>query len=329
MNTIKSLLQINKKETIQELVHFITVQTKREFKKNGGVIGISGGVDSALCSLLAVQALGNEHVFALLLPEKESDPKSLQFGKSFCNKLEIKYEIINITKILDKIGVYRKKDNLLNEVFPNYEPKKHQTSLKFPHDLLSEQKIVFPIIEFYEKDKLIYSKRLSANQYNQIVSLQNIKQRIRMVLLYQAAESRNFIVLGTTNKTENILGQFVKYGDGGVDIEPLADLYKTQVYKLAKYLDIPKEIINRPASPDTWSKFTSDEDFYWRMPLEILDRILVSREKKIAIKEIANNLEMKEHIISRCIDIFDSISSTTKHFFLTPPTPKTFNEDKK
>lgn len=96
-------------------------------------------------------------------------------------------------------------------------------------------------------------KRLSIKEYFQIVAASNFKQRSRMVMLYYHAELRNFAVIGTGNKNEHEQGFFVKYGDGGVDIQPIAHLYKTQVYQLARYLEVPKEIQERTPTTDTYS----------------------------------------------------------------------------
>ena len=82
-----------------------------------------------------------------------------------------------------------------------------------------------------------------------------------MIMLYYYGEQNHFLVSGTTNKSETVQGYFVKYGDGGTDIEPIANLFKTQVFQLAKHLEVPNKIIQRKPSPDTWSLPVSDEDF--------------------------------------------------------------------
>lgn len=319
MNDNSIELKIDETKIEKSLIEFIQNQVRNKFRKKGIIIGISGGVDSAISANLAVKALGKENVFALLLPEEESDSRTTEFGKKICKLLDIKYEIISLTKIFNVMGIYVEKNNLLKEVFNQYNEKKHNTSLVFPHDLLEEQKLTIPIIKFYENNKEIYSKRLTAKQYMKIISIQNVKQRLRMIYLYKAAEERNFLVSGTTNKTESVLGQFVKYGDGGVDIEPLADLYKTQIYQLCEYYNIPKEIIERPPSPDTWSQYTSDEDFYWRMPLDYLDKILLCIEKKMKISEIALTLKIDKNKVKNIINNIQNIQKSTFHFFESPP----------
>ena len=114
-----------------------------------------------------------------------------------------------------------------------------------------------------------------------MLSLQNVKQRTRMIVEYMHAEKMNYAVCGTTNKTEALLGFFVKYGDGGVDLEPIANCYKTQVYRLAELLGIDTRIIARAPSPDTWSHFTSDEEMSLRIPYDILDQLLFAERNHL------------------------------------------------
>ena len=157
------------------------------------------------------------------------------------------------------------------------------------------------------KDKeTISTKRLSSSQFLHLLSLQNVKQRTRMIVEYMHAEKMNYAVCGTTNKTELLLGFFVKYGDGGVDLEPIANCYKLQVYKLAELLGIDKRIITRSPSPDTWSHFTSDEEVSLRIPYDILDQLLFAEENHLPAEIIQNNTKLdrtqiewaEKHILS-------------------------------
>ena len=129
----------------------------------------------------------------------------------------------------------------------------------------------------------------------------NIKHRTRMTRLYYHAEKNNFLVCGTTNKAEFQQGYFVKYGDGGVDIEPLVNLFKTQVYQLAEYLNVPNEIIQRDASPDTWSFDVSDEEFFFSLTYDIIDLMLYAREKSIPLNDICSILDLDENKVRRIL----------------------------
>lgn len=95
---------------------------------------------------------------------------------------------------------------------------------------------------------------------DRILPFANLKARMRMAVLYYFANMENLLVCGTTNKSELLTGYFTKYGDGGVDIEPLADVWKTDVYRLAKYLDLPQDIIDRPPTAGLWEGQTDEAE---------------------------------------------------------------------
>ena len=141
-----------------------------------------------------------------------------------------------------------------------------------------------------------------------------------MVYLYYYAEKNNYAVVGTTNRTEVRQGFFVKYGDGGVDLEPLAHLYKTQIYALSKYLNIPKEILERPPSPDTYSAEVSDTEFYFSIPFDILDPFLWADENNISPKDVCSELSLTEEQFKRVKRNIDRKSAATWHYLQTPPT---------
>jgi NAD+ synthase len=127
-------------------------------------------------------------------------------------------------------------------------------------------------------------------------------------------------VCGTTNKSEAELGLFVKYGDGGVDIEPIAHLYKSQVFRLAKHLGVIPEIIGRAPCPDTYSAPVTDEEWYFRMPFGLLDQLLWAWTNKIAIPEISRALGLDEEKVSRVFRDFSSKHRTTEHLRGAPPS---------
>ncbi len=234
---------------VQHLQDFIHKQVYDNFRKRGIVVGISGGIDSAISAKLCCNAVGKENVLGIILPEKESNPQSQEFAKKYCEKLGIKYEIEDITSILDSSEIYQIREKIVKKYFPDYNQScKYRIvfSENFDSDGLS-----IPYLEVNDGNNQIHKIKLSLNDYFTITAATNIKHRIRMTRLYFHAEKNNFLVCGTTNKAEFQQGYFVKYGDGGVDIEPLANLYKTQIYQLGTYLDIPNEIIERKASPDT------------------------------------------------------------------------------
>ena len=303
---------------VQHLQDFIHKQVYDNFRKRGIVVGISGGIDSAISAKLCCNAVGKENVLGIILPEKESNPQSQEFAKKYCEKLGIKYEIEDITSILDSSEIYQIREKIVKKYFPDYNQScKYRIvfSENFDSDGLS-----IPYLEVNDGNNQIHKIKLSLNDYFTITAATNIKHRIRMTRLYFHAEKNNFLVCGTTNKAEFQQGYFVKYGDGGVDIEPLANLYKTQIYQLGTYLDIPNEIIERKASPDTWSFDVSDEEFFYSLPYEIVDLMLFAKEKSIALSDICSTLDLKEEKVKRILNSIERKLQASKTSRIFPPS---------
>jgi len=319
LNFDKNALEIeNIEHVIQSLQNFIHEQVYGNFRKRGIVIGISGGIDSAVAAKLCCGAVGKENVLGIILPEKESNPQSQEFAKKYCEKLGIKYEIKDVTPILDSSEIYQIREKIIEKYFPDYNQScKYRIvfSENFDNDGLS-----IPYLEINDENKQTHKIKLSLKDYSTITAATNIKHRIRMTRLYFHAEKNNFLVCGTTNKAEFQQGYFVKYGDGGVDIEPLANLYKTQIYQLGKYLDIPNEIIERNASPDTWSFDVSDEEFFYSLPYEIVDLMLFAKEKSVTINDICSTLDLKEEKVKRILNSIERKLQASKTSRVFPPS---------
>ncbi|WP_410507548.1 NAD(+) synthase [Methanosarcina hadiensis] len=318
-NDIHILNELNRDigELVKELKFFIRDQVTG-FKKKGVVLGVSGGIDSAVSLTLCVQEFGKENVYSLLLPEKESAPSSRTLGAEICESLGVPYEEVPISPILESLNIYEKKEQLLKRVCPEYDPGIHKTSLVLPN-FLDREGLSVPYIRLIKDGETVAKHRLKANDYLELIGLQGVKQRSRMMIQYMYAEKLNYAVCGTTNKTELVLGQFVKYGDGGVDLEPLADCYKTQIYALAKHLKVNEEIIKRPPSADTWSHYTTDEEFYWRMPMHIMDQLLYAQEHKLPIEVAEKNTGLPRDTIEKAWRHIDRVRDTTEYVRATPP----------
>jgi NAD+ synthase len=306
----------------RKISDFIQNSIENDLNKDGAVIGVSGGVDSAVVLTLAVQALGPENVFGLILPESESAHSSAQLAIRLCKKLNINFEVTPITPVLESLGIYHKKISLIQEIFPEYNCSLHTTKISLPQGLSSQGIMNVPSLIIYKNNEAIYTERLSSKQYLTFISLQNVKQRARMMIEYYYAEKMNYAVCGTTNKTEYLTGFYVKYGDGGVDLEPIADCYKFQVYALAVSLGLDKEIIDRTPSPDTWSQLASDQDLYLRMPYEILDQILYADEHNISMNILQKNTGLNdEHILWAKKHII-RLKNAARYVQLIPPSYK-------
>lgn len=314
----KEILRIDCEAEAERIYTFIKQQVSLQ-KREGAVVGISGGIDSALTAVLCVNALGKDRVLGLILPEKESNPVSAQYASSYAIKLGINTITVYITPVLNSLGTYRKRDKIIKKIFPEYTSG-YKSKITLPPDLLARD--AFNIFSLKIDDGLgnVKSARLDNRGVQTIVAATNMKQRTRMTHLYYYAEMNNYLVCGTTNRSENIQGFFVKYGDGGVDIEPLAHLYKTQVYQLSKYLGVTSEIVSREPSPDTYSSSQSDEEFYFRIPYEILDLLLYAWENRISLNEVCQVMSLTKEQVNRAFRDFTAKANATRHLHTMPPT---------
>ena len=299
MTEISELIKIeNIENTISEITNFIKNEVFEIYQKKGVVIGLSGGIDSAITAALCTKSIGSEKILGLILPEKESDVNSKNLALQIAEKYNIDTKTIDITNILESFGVYENKEKIVKEKFPNYNEKcKYRVVVPSK----SENNIGMPFLEILDKENILHKLKISSFDFLNLTAATSIKHRVRMTMLYNYAEKNNFTVVGTTNKTEYLQGYFVKYGDGGSDIEPLVHLYKTQIYEIANFLKLPEKIINQDASPDVWSFKTSDEEFFYAVPYNIVDLILYGREKNLSINEIAKFSNLGSEKIEKLI----------------------------
>lgn len=296
----KDVLKIDPEKLSSQLAAFIRDAVTNRYKRKGIVIGLSGGLDSAVSAALSVKALGQDKVVGFLLPEMDSNPVSREYGRKLADSLGIECHEVNITPMLESYGVYERRDAIARKMFPDIRPP-YKFRLVLPQDLLDRERLNLYYIEMLLPDGTMRKERLSHHDYMQLMAANDIKQRLRMTQLYYEAERRYYIVGGTTNYPEMIQGFFVKYGDGGVDIEPLTYLYKRQVYDLARHLNVPREILERTPSPDTYSFPVSDQDFYFCMPYEILDYIIYASEHDVDHGEVARALGLTPEQVARAV----------------------------
>ena len=299
MTEISELIKIENIETaINEVTKFIKNEVFEIYQKKGVVIGLSGGIDSAITAALCTKSIGSEKILGLILPEKESDVNSKNLALQIAEKYNIDTKTIDITNILESFDVYENKEKIVKEKFPNYN-EKCKYRVVVPPKL--ENNIGMPFLEILDNENTLHKLKISSFDFLNLTAATSIKHRVRMTMLYNYAEKNNFAVVGTTNKTEYLQGYFVKYGDGGSDIEPLVHLYKTQIYEIANFLKLPEKIINQDASPDVWSFKTSDEEFFYAVPYNIVDLILYARERNLSINDISKFSNLSSEKIEKLI----------------------------
>lgn len=241
--------------------------------RRGAVVAVSGGIDSSVCAVLAVEAFGKDKVYGLILPERDSSPASRILGEELCRRLDIAYEVKDIAPILEAIGCYSWRDDAIRMVFPEYGPG-WKNKILISQGLLDSDRMNFFKLAVEKPDGEAMEKRLPLKAYLQIVAATNFKQRIRKTLEYFHADRLNFAVTGTPNRLEYDQGFFVKNGDGSADVKPIAHLYKTQVYELGRHFRLPDSILSTRPSTDTYSLSQTQEEFYFVLPYEKMDLVL-------------------------------------------------------
>lgn len=311
MKSIHDLLAIKDLEkSVDKLSDFIKDEITNRFHKSGAIIGLSGGIDSAVTTALCVRALGSEKVLGLIMPEKESDPTSQIHAKKLTEQFKIKSEVIDITKILDSFGVYRNKEQIIKDRFPNFNANCKYRVIVPPK---FKNIVGIPFLEILDDKNVLHKLKISSSEFLTLTAATSIKHRVRMTMLYFHGEQNNLCVMGTTNKSEYLQGYFVKYGDGGSDMEPLVNLYKLQVYQLGSFLKVPQEILNKSASPDVWSFATTDEEFFYSVPYDIVDLMLYARENNLPMTKIQqiSNLSLDE--VENLLKVHDQKQAKSQH----------------
>ncbi len=313
----RNILQLDPEQEVERIVERLHRDIFHVLKRKGGVLGVSGGVDSAVVLALAVRAMNKNRLVTLLLPEKESSPESLLLGRQVCHQFGVTPLVEDISEPLYGFGSYRRRDQAVQEVFPEYDSS-YKLKITLPTDLLDSDKLNFYRLTIVSPEGEEKSERLRPSQLRQIIAATNFKQRSRAAMLYYHAELRDFAVIGTPQKNEHDQGFFVKYGDGGVDMRPIGHLLKTQVYQLAAHLDVPESIRTRQPTTDTYSAHQSQEEFFFRIPFAVMDLLWIAQEQEIPVAEVAAVMDLTPEQVQRAFTDFSRKRRTTS-YLRTPP----------
>jgi len=312
------LLDIDAEAETSRIVTWLR-ENMRGLHRSGAVLGISGGIDSSVCLALCVKAFGPERVVPLLLPEKDSDPASEELARMLAAHYGVNPILEVITGALDGYKCYERRDEAIARIFPEYDAKQgYLAKIVLPPGLLDQGTLNIYSLTIVTPDGKEKSARLPPAEFAQIVAASNFKQRTRTAMLYYHAELRNFAVIGTPNKNEHDQGFFVKHGDGGVDLKPIVHLYKTQVYQMARHLGVPEVIQQRTPTSDTYSAPATQEEFFFRMPFDLMDLLWYAQENQISIDETAEALNMTPAQVRNAFEDFTRKTRST-HYLRTPP----------
>ncbi len=315
----KHVLDIDPEAESERIVSMLRHTVGQVMRRRGGVVGISGGVDSSVVLALCVRAFGPRRVAAIMMPEKDSDPDSETLARLVAHHYGVEPVLEDITPVLEGFGCYPRRDEAIRRVFPEYDAAAgYKAKIVLPQNVLDDDTLNVFSLTIVTPDGEEKNKRLPLREYFQIVAASNFKQRTRMAMLYYHAELRNYAVIGTANKNEHDQGFFVKYGDGGVDVKPIAHLFKTQVYQLAEYLDVPEEVRQRPPTTDTYSAHSTQQEFFFRLPFETMDLLWYAQEHDVPVPEVAGAMGLTEVQVQRAFDDFTRKGRTTEYLRMPP-----------
>ena len=292
-------LKIDPAAETDRIVKALRAEVGGTLHKRGLVLGLSGGVDSSVSVALAVRAVGAKNVFALFMPEHDSDPESLRLGQLVADTFGVSAAVEDIGPALESMGCYRRREDAIRTVLPAYAAD--WKSKLVIADAKTTKGYALTSLVAQSPDGRMHSVRLPPAVYLAIVAATNMKQRTRKLIEYTHADRLNYAVLGTPNRLEYDQGFFVKNGDGAADVKPIAHLYKSQVYQLAEYLGVPAEIRARPPTTDTFSLPQTQEEFYFSLPWNLMDLCLFGLNHALSLADIASAVGLAPEVVDRVL----------------------------
>ena len=310
------VLKIDLEAEAERIAGEIRRAVSHELKRRGVVVALSGGIDSSCVAALCARALGPKHVHGLHMPEKDSSPETIKLSTSVSDTFGFDSTVEIITPILEGLRCYERRDEAIRMVFPEFGPG-WKSKIVLPGVLDSESLNVYSVVVQTPTGETL-RKRLPPKAYLQIVAATNFKQRTRKMLEYYHADRLHFAVTGTPNRLEYDQGFFVKNGDGAADVKPIAHLYKTQVYAMARHLGVPAAICDRAPTTDTYSLAQGQDEFYFSLPYDQMDLCLWAKNHGVAPAEVAGVLKLTADQVTRVYKDIDQKRITTRYMHLAP-----------
>ena len=289
--------------------------TARQLHRRGLVVAISGGIDSSVSCALAVRALGPDRVFTLILPEQDSSDDSAVRATLLAQHLGVRTETVDIAPALTAIGCYTARDAAVRNALPEYGKG---WKFKIVIDGGSEGRINRFCLIAQSPDGAHHERDLALADYLTIVAATNFKQRIRKTLEYFHADRLNYAVVGTPNRVEYDQGFFVKNGDGSADVKPIAHLYKSQVYGMARHLGLPERVCAAIPTTDTYSLSQGQDEFYFALPYQQMDLALWALNHGHPASELAAALGVGEAQAQAVYDDIQNKRRTTRYLHQPP-----------
>lgn len=312
----RDVLRVDAASEVDRISHWLRDVLSRDLRRRGLVVGMSAGIDSTVTAALAARALGPERVFALLMPERHSDPATLTLSRQAAQRFGIPHEHHDITEILQAVAFYERYDAAVRLVVPDYGAG--WQSKIVAADPTSHAGFNFFTLVTLSPAGETRRDRLPLKAYLEIVAATNFKQRVRKMLEYYHADRLNYAVAGTPNRLEYDQGFFVKNGDGAADVKPIAHLYKSQVYQLAEYLDVPTAILQRPPTTDTYSLAQGQDEFYFALSYELMDLCLYGKNHGAPAESVAAACGLTAEQVRQVWADIDTKRSTTRYLQLAP-----------
>jgi NAD+ synthase len=311
-----AVLNLDAAAETTHIVDCIRTQVFGILHRRGAVIGLSGGIDSSVVAALCVRAFGKDKVFGLCMPEHHSSGDSLRLGQALAASLGIEALVENISPALEAAGCYRHQQEAIQSIFPGYGPG-WKFKLALP-SILESARLNITRLTVQSPAGEIMTSRLTSQTYSRLVAATNYKQRVRKMTEYYHADRLHYAVAGTPNRLEYDQGFFVKQGDGAADFKPIAHLYKSQVYQLAAYLEIPREICERPPTTDTFPMEQTQEEFYFSLPHDRMDLCLYAHNHELPMAQVAPAVGLQPEQVERIYKDIEAKRRATRYQHLPP-----------